>query len=163
MNHKLAQLSLSTSNKAGSTGDIFVAQPDSTKESLAGKLFIIVEINSTKIEGLKIINFLIDNINHNYYQNEKIILRERISTLTVEHIFEAALEKIKYFLSINPRYKKQTKKNTKYQKSANKMKMIRINLLHKNYSAMSLAGKYPQMDFFFLPMKPFLNISEVIS
>src|SRR3989339_204102 len=107
MNHKLAQLSLSTSNKAGSTGDIFVAQPDSTKESLAGKLFIIVEINSTKIEGLKIINFLIDNINHNYYQNEKIILRERISTLTVEHIFEAALAKINKNFSEGTRNKRK--------------------------------------------------------
>lgn len=94
MNHKLSQFSLSTSNKTGSTSDIFISQPDSTKESLAGKLFIITEISSAKLESLKLINFLIDNINHNYYQNEKIILRERIATLTVEHIFEAALAKI---------------------------------------------------------------------
>lgn len=94
MNHKLAQLSLSTSNKTGSTGDIFISQPDSNKESLAGKLFILIEINSKELEALKLINFLIDNINHNYYQNEKIILRERIPTLTIEHIFEAALAKI---------------------------------------------------------------------
>src|SRR3989339_590633 len=133
MNHKLAQLSLSTSNKAGSTGDIFVAQPDSTKESLAGKLFIIVEINSTKIEGLKIINFLIDNINHNYYQNEKIILRERISTLTVEHIFEAALAKIN----------KNFSEYTRNEKTDIKLKDINITvgIIHENEIYFTNNGK----------------------
>src|SRR3989339_90899 len=144
MNHKLAQLSLSTSNKAGSTGDIFVAQPDSTKESLAGKLFIIVEINSTKIEGLKIINFLIDNINHNYYQNEKIILRERISTLTVEHIFEAALAKI------NKNFSEYTRNEKEYQIS----EIGKQNENDKNQSASQklfsnvISGKIPPNGFF---------------
>ncbi|MFH1744793.1 MAG: hypothetical protein ABH881_01345 [bacterium] len=92
MSHKIAQLVL-TPNKPGSTGEIFIAQPDSDIEALAGKLFILAEIDSGKNASLKIINFLINSAYRNYYQNEKIILREKISTLKVEHIFEAALTK----------------------------------------------------------------------
>ncbi|MFH1233325.1 MAG: hypothetical protein V1649_01580 [Patescibacteria group bacterium] len=93
MYYKIAQLILTPSQQATSTNEVFVAQPDAYKESLAGKLFVLIEIESKKAEDLKIINFLINTINHNYYQNEKIILRERISTLKVEHIFESALAK----------------------------------------------------------------------
>lgn len=93
MHYKLAPLILTPGRNASTTSDIYIAQPDSIKESLAGKLFILVEIESKKQENLKIINFLVDTINHNYYQNEKILLREKISTLKVEHIFEAALAK----------------------------------------------------------------------
>ncbi|MCK5021617.1 MAG: hypothetical protein KAR54_00005 [Candidatus Pacebacteria bacterium] len=93
MHYKIAQLSLSPGRNASTSGDVFVAQPDSTKEDLAGKLFIIIEIENSNAKDLKIINFLIDNLNHNYYNSEKILLRERISSLKVEHIFEAALAK----------------------------------------------------------------------
>ena len=93
MHYKIAQLSLSPGRNASTSGDVFVAQPDSIKEDLAGKLFIIIEIESSTTKDLKIINFLIDNLHHNYYNSEKILLRERISTLKIEHIFEAALAK----------------------------------------------------------------------
>ncbi|MCK4554083.1 hypothetical protein KAU19_03910 [Candidatus Parcubacteria bacterium] len=93
MHYKIAQLVLTPKRKADTISEVFVAQPDANKEALAGKLFSLIEIKSKKSDGLKIINFLIDNLNHNYYQNEKIILREKISTLKVEHIFESALAK----------------------------------------------------------------------
>jgi hypothetical protein len=93
MYYKLAPLILTPGKKASTTSDIYIAQPDAIKESLAGKLFILVEIEGKNQDNLKIINFLIDNINYNYYQNEKILLREKISTLKVEHIFESALAK----------------------------------------------------------------------
>jgi len=93
MHFKIAQLSLSPGRNASTSGDIFIAQPDFMKEDLAGKLFIIIEIENSTTKDLKIINFLIDNLNHNYYNSEKILLRERISSLKVEHIFEAALAK----------------------------------------------------------------------
>lgn len=98
-------------SNAGSTGEIFIAQPDAEKEALAGKLFVLAEVESGKADAIKIINFLINNINHNYYQNEKIILRERISALKIEHIFESSLAKtnkhlaeflIKEKIKINP-------------------------------------------------------------
>ena len=73
--------------------EIYVAQPDADKEALSGKLFALMEIESNKAAGLKIINFLINTLNHNYYQNEKMILRERVNAIKVEHIFESALAK----------------------------------------------------------------------
>jgi len=39
------------------------------------------------------LEFLIKNINYNYYQNEKVILKERIDTISLESIFESALAK----------------------------------------------------------------------
>ncbi|MCD4762032.1 hypothetical protein K8R32_03680 [bacterium] len=93
MHHKIAQLILTPARKTDTTGDITVAQPDANKEALAGKLFILTEIKAKNSTGLKILNFLLDTIQANYYQNEKIILRERTSILKVEHIFEASLSK----------------------------------------------------------------------
>lgn len=93
MYHKIASLMLNSAQNTSPASDIFISQPDANKEALAGKLFALIEINSKKSEALKIINFLVNTLNHNYYQNEKIILRERISALKVEHIFEAALAK----------------------------------------------------------------------
>ncbi|MBU4217140.1 hypothetical protein L6270_04915 [Candidatus Parcubacteria bacterium] len=92
MYNKIAQFSLS-SKKANNINDIFVAQPDFNIEKIAGKLFIVMEIDTTYKNTPKIINFLNNTINSNYYQNEKIILREKISTLKIEHIFEASLTK----------------------------------------------------------------------
>ena len=93
MDHKIGQLILTPGKKANTVCDIFVAQVDSHKEYLAGKLFILIEIGENNANSLKIINFLIDTLSHNYYQSEKILLREKITTLKVEHIFEAALAK----------------------------------------------------------------------
>ncbi|MEK7557876.1 MAG: hypothetical protein AAB530_01555 [Patescibacteria group bacterium] len=93
MYYKISQLILTPNQHLTSTSEVFVAQPDASKEALAGKLFVLIEIESKKAEDLKIINFLINTINHSYYQNEKILLREHISTLKVEHIFESALAK----------------------------------------------------------------------
>lgn len=93
MNYKLAQFTLNSTRNSASTADVFIAQVDSIKESLAGKLFVVVELENNRSLALKIINFLIDRLSHNYYQNEKLILRERMPTLLPEHIFEAALSK----------------------------------------------------------------------
>lgn len=93
MHNKISQLLLTPGAKANTTCEIFVAQPDSNKENLVGKLFALIEIESKRVTDLKIINFLIENLNNNYYQNEKMILRERVKTVKVEHIFESALAK----------------------------------------------------------------------
>ncbi len=93
MNYKIAQFILTPGQRAQSTLEIYLAQPDANKEALAGKLFALIEIESTKAENLKIINFLINTLNHNYYQNEKMILRERVNSIKIEHIFESALAK----------------------------------------------------------------------
>jgi len=99
MRYKIAQLSLTAGNKAKSISEIFVAQPNSEKESLAGKLFILIEIESTDAGSVKLINFIINELENNYYKNEKIILREKIKSLKVEHIFESSLAKTNKNLS----------------------------------------------------------------
>jgi len=114
MYNKIASLILNSWQSSGKSGtEIFIAQPDASKESLAGKLFILLEIETEKTQALKISNFLLNNLNYNYYQNEKIILRERIRSLKVEHIFETALAKtnknlaeflLREKIKINPRF-----------------------------------------------------------
>jgi hypothetical protein len=93
MFHKISQLTLTPGKKAASLGEVFIAQPDTTKENLAGKLFVLVETDSRETDYLKFINLLVSEMNRNYYQNEKMILRERVSTIKIDHIFESALAK----------------------------------------------------------------------
>lgn len=93
MNYKISQFILTPPQRSQSALEIYVAQPDANKEALAGKLFALIEIDSSKATSLKIINFLINSLNYNYYQNEKMILRERVETVKIEHIFESALAK----------------------------------------------------------------------
>ncbi|MFH1583425.1 MAG: hypothetical protein ABIB72_03895 [Candidatus Falkowbacteria bacterium] len=93
MNYKIAQFILTPRQRHELVHEIYIAQPDANKEALAGKLFALIEIESKKADSLKIINFLINILNYNYYQNEKMILRERVSSIKIEHIFESALAK----------------------------------------------------------------------
>jgi len=93
MNYKIAQFIITPGQRRELVHEIYIAQPDANKEALAGKLFALIEIESKKADSLKIINFLIGSLNHSYYQNEKMILRERVSSIKIEHIFESALAK----------------------------------------------------------------------
>ena len=133
MYYKIAQFSLSPRKNTNTIGDVFIAQPDSLKEELAGKLFIIIEIENSTSRDLKIINFLIDNINFNYYNSEKILLRERISSLKVEHIFEAALAKVnKNFLNFL--------ETNKYDIDFNSLN-ITVGVIHKDSLYLANHGK----------------------
>jgi hypothetical protein len=79
MNYKIAQLILTPGKKANSISDIFIAQPDTAKEAMFGKIFILAEIEDNSSDSIKIINFVFEEINRNYYQNEKILLAENRS------------------------------------------------------------------------------------
>lgn len=92
MYNKISSIILN-SGKVNGLSDVFIAQPDSLKESLAGKVFIIAEIGGKKSEGRKVLDFLIANIHENYYNDEKILLRDKIEGLKIENIFEAAISK----------------------------------------------------------------------
>jgi hypothetical protein len=93
MYYKIASILLNNEQKSETASDIFIAQPDNQKESLVGKLFILAEIQSSGSDAAKVLEFLLKNINYNYYQNEKVILRERIESISLESIFESALAK----------------------------------------------------------------------
>jgi hypothetical protein len=149
MPYKIASLNLNPSKGANTIGEIFIAQPDAHKESLAGKLFILVEINSSRRErtnALKIINFLIDRLNHNYYQNEKILLREKIESLRPEHILEAALARTNSHLNdfINQEKIKLNRIDTN----------ITVGLIYENKLHFTNSGKN---KIFLIIKKPALN------
>lgn len=92
MHNKIASIILNSA-KASGLSDVFVAQPDAVKESLAGKIFLLAEIGGKKSDGRKIFDFLIFALTDNYYNDEKILFRDRIEGLKLENIFEAAIAK----------------------------------------------------------------------
>ena len=71
MNCKIAPILLSSAGKSKISNDIFIAQPNSIKEDLAGKLFILIEVLGLNGKKIKIINFLIDKLNQNYIKMKK--------------------------------------------------------------------------------------------
>jgi hypothetical protein len=94
MYYKLASILLNgTEQKNDTSTEIFVAQTDSAKEALAGKVFMQLELNLKKSDALKLIEFIINYFTENYYNNERLLLREKMQSLKIEHIFEAALAK----------------------------------------------------------------------
>jgi len=92
MYNKISPIILN-SGKANGASDVFISQPDSHKESLAGKIFVLAEIDGKKNDSQKVISFLIDSLEDYYYNDEKIVLRDKIEGLRIENIFEAALAK----------------------------------------------------------------------
>ncbi|MCK5416116.1 hypothetical protein KAI92_01670 [Candidatus Parcubacteria bacterium] len=93
MNYKIAQLEIKSTKKIQSFSEIYLSQPNSKIELLVGKLFLLININSNKKTCKRISNYIIENLYNNFYNNEKIILKERISSIKTEHIFETALTK----------------------------------------------------------------------
>ena len=94
MYQKISPLILVPKSKTNSTVDVYVAQPNSYQENLAGKIFILVEIESRRPDDIKIINFIIENFYNNYYQNEKMLLGAETKSIKAEHIFESSIAKI---------------------------------------------------------------------
>lgn len=94
MYHKIASLMLNIGKTPTGHREVFVAQPDAVTENLAGKVFILAEIDGKKNEGKQIMEFLIKGISEHYYQDEKIFLRDKIEGLELENIFEASLTKL---------------------------------------------------------------------
>lgn len=90
---KIAPITINTEKKANGAAKIFIADPAPSQEQLAGKLFILIEVEAKKSDANKIIDFVISDINTNYYQNDKLLLREKIEALKIENIFETVLVK----------------------------------------------------------------------
>lgn len=93
MNYKIAQLIVNPTKNSSSLADIYIAQTEEPQEKLAGKLFAIIEAESKTADDFKVVNFLIDQIEHNYYQHEKFLTEDDEKQIKVEHIFETALAK----------------------------------------------------------------------
>ncbi len=91
MRNKISSFLINSANSKG-LSDIYVAQTDALKESLAGKIFVLAEFSGgKKSEWKKIFDFIVSALEDNYYNDEKILLKDKIEGLKVENIFEAAL------------------------------------------------------------------------
>lgn len=91
MYNKIATLLLNSAQKNNTINEIYISQPDSDKEKLGGKLFILLEVEGKKNQSLKFISFLINKLEENYYNDDKILMREKIKSLKIENIFESVL------------------------------------------------------------------------
>ena len=94
MYNKIASIILNSGKNNNYAGEVFVSQPDSNKERLAGKIFVLAEIEGKKSETQKIINFLVNIFDYNYYGDEKILLRDKIEGIKIEDIFETVLARV---------------------------------------------------------------------
>lgn len=92
MYNKIASIILNLAKAPGS-GAVYVSQPDAEREKIAGKLFVLAEIEGRKNDIDKLIGFLIEELEENYYHDEKILLVGKLEGLKIENIFEAALAK----------------------------------------------------------------------
>ena len=92
MYNKIASIILNLA-KANGSGAVHVSQPDAEREKIAGKLFVLAEIEGRKTDIDKLLDFLISELEENYYHDEKIFLIGKLDGLKVENIFEAALAK----------------------------------------------------------------------
>ncbi|MEI6835805.1 MAG: hypothetical protein WCK59_03145 [Candidatus Falkowbacteria bacterium] len=94
MYNKIASIILNSGKNLNYAGQVFVSQPDAEKERLAGKIFVLAEIEGKKNETQKIINFLVNIFDYNYYGDEKILLRDKVDGLKIENIFELVLARV---------------------------------------------------------------------
>ncbi len=94
MYHKISSLMLNLGKSSSGHREVFVAQPDNVTENMAGKVFILFELDTKKSEAKKIMDFLVNGVDEFYYQDEKIFLRDKIEGLELENIFEAFLTKL---------------------------------------------------------------------
>jgi hypothetical protein len=94
MNYKVAPLTVNPRQKSNILSRVFVSQPSAEEELLIGRLFILLELEIAKPEDARLIDFLITDAYEQYYENEALILRDRLANLKPEIIFEATIAKI---------------------------------------------------------------------
>ncbi len=88
---KTAAISIASRKKSSEMVRVFIAEPDKDLENLAGTIFIIAEVSAKPTQAQKVLDFLIDNFNAQYYQNEKLFLRQKIEAIKIDGLFETAL------------------------------------------------------------------------
>jgi hypothetical protein len=98
MPNKIAGFALNNSSKILNS-EFYIAQPDGVKENLGGKIFMLLQADVKRSELIKLAEFLVLILDKYYYDDEKILLREKLDNLKVENIFEAMLAKLNIELS----------------------------------------------------------------
>ncbi len=98
MPNKIAGFTLNNSPKSLNS-EFYIAQPDGVKENLGGKLFMLLQSDAKRSDLIELADFLVSALDKYYYNDEKIMLREKLDNLKVENIFEAMLSKLNIELS----------------------------------------------------------------
>ncbi|MCF7820793.1 MAG: hypothetical protein K9M44_05015 [Candidatus Pacebacteria bacterium] len=93
MFNKIAGFTLNSTEKNNSFTETYISQPDSAKERLAGKLFVLTDITGPLADCKSFSSFIIETLNSLYYNDEKILMREKLDNVRVENIFESILSK----------------------------------------------------------------------
>lgn len=91
--YKIAQLVINP-ERSGSVSRAHISQPDTTDEEKLGRLLILSEFPAKKPDYQALFNLIVDQISIAYYENEQIILLDKLATVTVQSIFESALSKL---------------------------------------------------------------------
>lgn len=92
MYNKISPIILNLAKSQGS-GIVHISQPNAESEMLAGKLFVLADLDLKKSDGEKFLDFLVSELEENYYNNDKLLLIGKVDGLKAENIFEAALSK----------------------------------------------------------------------
>ncbi|MGE5425991.1 MAG: cell division protein ZapB [Bacillota bacterium] len=94
MHYKVASLMLNTGRHLNGCREVYISQPDAVKEDLAGRIFILAEIDGKKADLKRVVDFIITSLEDFYYNDEKIYLLDKIEGLSLDNVFEAALAKL---------------------------------------------------------------------
>lgn len=94
MNCKISQLVVSPESKSGPIGKIILSQPSQAEENLLGRLFVVAEIQSRRLDNLVLVDHIVNCLNQNYYTSEELIYLEKTGHATIEGIFENAVTKL---------------------------------------------------------------------
>ncbi len=95
--YKIAKLVLNP-ERASLVTRIHISQPDTEQEESLGRLLILTEFPSKKADYQALFNLLIEQFSIAYYENEQVLLLNKLATVTVASIFEAAVNKINQIL-----------------------------------------------------------------
>ncbi len=94
MSYKVAPLTVNPRQKLNVSSRVFVSQPSAEEELLAGRLFVLLEIEVERPEDIRLADFIIADAYRQYYESEIFLMRERMGIIKPETVFEAAVAKL---------------------------------------------------------------------
>lgn len=94
MTYKIAPLTVNPQNNSPVLSRVFVSQPSAEEEMLVGRLFVLLEIEMPRATDERVADAIISEAYRQYYENEALVLRDRLSHIKPDVIFEASIAKL---------------------------------------------------------------------
>lgn len=123
---------MSPDTKAGPAGRIFLSQPSQEEEAYLGRLFVITEIQTKRQDNQDLVEFLTNQINQIYYSEDRLTILAKTSVLTLEAVFESALNDLNAGLL---EFFEARKQGFSYESAS-----VTIGVLHQNRLLFSNLG-----------------------